>query len=171
MEYRIQSIKGQPGRTTYFVERKFGNLLLFADKLETLDYDFYKSRGGVYLQYIEDLKQLSNVHSELFSKLGAVAVSVEGFEKEPQALAVREYCKGLDKEIHIFDYNGGAIASFEQAGKKVWILGNQFYFSRQEKIFLNTEDVTDDLLDKAEDKDVSLVLCSWHEANSVLELD
>jgi hypothetical protein len=170
MEYRIQSIQGQPGRTTYFVERKFGNLLLFADKLETLDYDFYKSRGGVYLQYIEDLQQLSQVHTEIFNKLGATAVSVQKFSEEPEPLAVREYCGGLDKEIKIFPFQGASIASFDQLGKKVWILGNQFYFSRQEKIFLNTEDITDDLLDQAEAKDVSLVLCSWHEANSVLEL-
>ena len=175
MDLGINRIIQTPSRSCYFIKRDFGNLIAFADALTNADYDFLKSKGGVYKQFIEDKELISLAQCELFKRFGSQCVLIDGtsasnldHEKVPIEIFGRDY---FDHSLHFSKTRwGGHALSFKQGKDKVIILGKDFYLKDKGVLLVNNSTVDESFYETAENNKISWIFSCNHESEAFIKL-
>ncbi len=70
----IHTFKDHNGRAAYFIPRKYGNYLIFNFDFTLQDYEFLKSKGGVWRQLSLSSMDLTEISLRIFNRFGAYNV-------------------------------------------------------------------------------------------------
>ena len=108
----------------YFVERNFGNLLIYPRYLDSIQHEIFKQRGGIYRQL--DIKMGNQeITKRLFEIYGAALV-LNNNDKDIQFLT-EEF--GIDMYDHFIDYSVYGVLIFQDK-KTILFLNDQFIYDR-----------------------------------------
>lgn len=175
MDLGIHRISQTPTRSCYFIKRDFGNILAFADALTHADYDFLKSKGGVYKQFIESTKLISLAQCELFKRFGSQCViNDNSIEKADDHNKVPVETFGQDYFDHSLHFSktkwGGQALSFKQGKQKIMVLGHDFHLNQRGSLFINEALIGESFYETAEANNISWMFCCSHEDHSYIRL-
>lgn len=104
----------------YFVERSFGNLLIYPRHLDSIDNKIFKSRGGIYRQLDIEMGNHFNIQ-RLFEVYGAALV-LDTDEKDIRFLTEQF---GVDMYDHYLEYNEYGVVAYQD--KKSYLFLNDKY--------------------------------------------
>ena len=108
----------------YFVERNFGNLLIYPRYLDSIEHDIFKQRGGVYRQLDVLMGNESNL-KRIFEIYGAALVLNN--DQKHRDFLTEEF--GVDMYDHFIDYCEHGILIFQD--KKTYLfLNDKYLFDR-----------------------------------------
>lgn len=167
----IHQFKINDHQCSYFIERMFGNYLIFSDYIRETNYDFLKSKGGLYKQFMESPTHIDEIHGKIFDKYGAYAVG--DFLKEifHAKLPVERYgIDYVDPDLRYISQGSAKKIFLTQMNKPIMILGSEFYLSSDDKIFLNNTDITEKLTQEIIQKKIEFTLFTRFECSSHLTL-
>jgi hypothetical protein len=160
----VHQIKIDQHRSSYFIERPFGNYLVFSDHLQTIDEDFFISRGGIYKQFIQSSSNIGEVQGKLFNRFGAYGVG-DALEYQVNAyLPMQRVVKDFNDPAFRFESHGEAKKFLiDQRGKKILILGNEFYLNEVQKVILRDKDWTKQLVEQVQSREIDFVFFSHYD--------
>ena len=175
MNLGVCKIEKNANSTAYFVQRSFGNYLIYPDALTTIDVDFLKSRGGVYRQLIHKVKLISLAQAQVFVKFGASAVvSKNQKTEEIDSMPLEIYGVSFkDPSIKLNQTDFGCCYwMMKQKDKKVIFLNPEIYFDKNETVLLEGRDITEKFFDYFENIGASYLFFSeHHEENHYISLE
>lgn len=154
--------------SSYFVQRDYGNLLIFSDALASIDHDFLKSRGGLYRQFIEDRSLISLAQCELFTTFGAAAVGKFNTESYHPKLKLERF--GEEYSDHSIKFNrstfGGQVLGLKQSDDKVAFIGRDFYLDEQGEVTCGNQKLGEAFFDVFEENQTSWLFFAHHAKNN-----
>ena len=104
----------------YFVERSFGNLLIYPRHLDSIDHDIFKSRGGIYRQM--DIEMGNQFNTKRLFEIYGAALVLNNDQKDIEFLT-EEF--GVDMYDHFIDYNQFGVVVY--LDKKSYLFFNDRY--------------------------------------------
>ncbi len=129
---------------SYFIERPFGNYLIFSDKLENIQSDFFRSKGGIYKQFIENVDELQPTQAKLFQEFGSYGVGLFEGEKFHEYLPLESYgATYADPLVKFVEQDHGKLVYFAQKNSRVIIFGKDFYLTESGEILLHRKALND----------------------------
>ena len=175
MDLGIHRIPQTQLRSCYFIRRDFGNIIAFADALTNTDYEFLKSKGGVYKQFIENADLISLAQCELFKRFGSQCVIFDSLtDKTADHKKVPIETFGQDYFDHTLHFSktrwGGQALSFKQGENKVMILGQDFHLDSKGALSINNSLIEESFFETAEANKISWIFCCNHEAEAYIKL-
>jgi|GEM_PF-2570976 len=169
MNLGVHKITKNSNSSAYFVQRSFGNYLIYPDALATIDVDFLKSRGGVYRQLINKVELISLAQAQVFIKFGASAVvPKEEKAKETDSMPLEVYGESFkDPSIKLNKASFGACYwMMKQKDKKVIFLSPELYLDKNEVVLLDGKDISDEFYDYFENIGASYLFFTEHQEES-----
>ncbi len=175
MNLGVHKITKNSNSTAYFVQRSFGNYLIYPDALASIDVDFLKSRGGVYKQFISKVELISLAQVQVFIKFGASAVvGADQKDKETDSMPIEVYGEGFKDpsiKLNIASF-GASYWMMKQKDKKVIFLSPELYFDKDEIVLLKGKDISEDFYTYFESIGASyLFFTEHHEESHYITLD
>ena len=158
-------------RSAFFVERPFGNYLIFSDHLKSTDFEFIKSKGGVYKQFFESSSSINKYHAKIFDLYGAPAVVNAVFEIQNEHLPVERIGIEFADPSFEFDFSENSKKFiFKQRGENVMILGEDYYLNSENNILFKNKDITREILNQIVLKDIKYVFFTHFEKSAFYEI-
>lgn len=146
MNLGIHKFADKKGTASYFVQRRYGNYLLFSENCDQYNYEFIKSKGGIYKQFIENTDDIKESQGKLFDIYGAAAVGHFSPEPTHPRLPLEAFNKDfIDKEIRFPEFENRKHILLKQMSKKVVFFGKAYYLRSDGRVFVNTQDHTQKL--------------------------
>ncbi len=172
MSLGVHQIKNYNGHSSFFVQRSYGNYLIFADGLQDIDYQFFKSKGGVYRQFFIGLDHVTEANAQLFKKFGAIGVGYFAAESFNERLPLERFKKDFcDHQIKFISNNEHCFITLKQNNKKMMFMGDIYRKTLNGRIFKNDKDCTDQVHELFKLRGVHLALFQRHEGDALLDVD
>lgn len=167
----IHQFKNYSGSSSFFVQREFGNYLFCADFLHEFDYDFFKSKGGVYRMFLESPKNISKTHASIFVRFGAAAVfssrdQLPGSADLPCEVFGDEFVDHTLRWVHRDQFNCVLI---KQKGKKIAFFGSSCRLGSLGRVFDGENEITEPVLQFMQSQQISFGFFARHEGNAFLQ--
>jgi len=169
MTFGIHQFKNSKNSASYFVERPFGNLLIFSDDLNDIDHEFIKSKGGLFRQYFESFEGITSLNKKLFKIYGAKGIGNWIDEKfDPEIALERFNIDFSDPSLNFYIQGASKYIVLKQGSKKVALLGSSFLLKANGDILCLGHDHTESMLNKLKNDSVDLLYFTSFESQSSL---
>lgn len=127
----IHQISFQEYYSSYFVPRNYGNYLFFSELFKGGHDAFFKSKGGLYKQFVASSDPSTSAMQELFVKFGCSAVSLKSEERFELKLRWERWPDDFyDDQVEFFWFDPFCAIGCRQAQKRIIFLGPQTFFDR-----------------------------------------
>ncbi len=169
MSFGVHQFIHSTGRASYFVERPFGNILVFSDDIEQVDHDFVKAKGGLFRQYFESPEGVNSLNRQLFRIYGAKAVGCWSQEAFDHAIVLERF--GIDFSDPSIKFKTQGEAKYlviSQKSKKMAVMGSSFDLKATGEIMVLGHEQTDNILTKLKNDSVDIVFFSSFEKENSL---
>lgn len=172
MSLGIHQIKNYNGHSSFFVQRSYGNYLIFGDGLQGVDYELLKSKGGVYRQFFTSLDHVTEANAQLFKKFGAAGVGYfpeNSFnERIPLEIFKKDFC---DHQIKFISNEQDCFMTLKQNDKKMMFMGGLYRKTLSGRIFKQGEDRTEQVYKLFKERGIHLALFQRHEGEALLDIN
>ena len=154
----------------YFIKRPFGNLLLFADELHSIDESVYflmSSSGGLAKIILESTTSINDLHGKLFDQYGASIVcntEREHFDLRAKVQRLKDFADPQLKFIFTPHYN---LIILNQKKLKVMIAGNMIFYDGKQ-IFSKQQNITSFIHELQVQEKIDLIYFTHFQKNSAL---
>ena len=140
--------------------------------MQEMDYEFLKSRGGVYRTFLESLSSINRTHIDLFSRFGASVVCSPDEEEpfHPKVPVEVNNDQFYDHSLEWGTYSTGKNVVMEQRGRKVIFLGREMRLTQEMKVMFGDHDKTDEFLDFMKQQQIAYGFFCRHEGHALLEV-
>jgi hypothetical protein len=165
----VHQFKNYPGSSSFYIQRNYGHYIVFADFLQNMDYEFFKSKGGVYRQFLADPSNINQTHIEIFSRFGA-SIVVKNTDKSllhPDIPIEFFNDDFFDHTLKWFYSDLIECVMMLQRGKKILFFGPSYRLTDQMMILKNDEDITESLQPFFQEHGVSYCFFNRHEGEAI----
>lgn len=145
----IHQLKIDDGHCAYFIERNYGNYVIFADALTYANFSFFESRGGIYKLFFDSTSNINNEHKKYFDTYGAYAVGNQKREEFSEHLPIERMGQEFsDPDLIFGQFKSGKYIELFQRGESVLFLSDDFILRENNEITLKGENITHDFNEK-----------------------
>jgi hypothetical protein len=169
MSLGVHRVEKSPHSSAYFVQRYFGNYLIYPDALASYNEDLFKSRGGVYRQLLHSLDLISMSQVQLFRVFGASAVLHKKLKgSDTDTMPVEFFGDDfIDPTVKLNTGSwGGTYWMMKQGDEKVVFVDPDHFFSSSDQVLFHEKTITDEFFDYMESAGASYVFFSDHDEGS-----
>lgn len=169
MKIGVHQIVKNANASSYFVQRSYGNYLVYSDALTATNTDFFKSKGGVYRQFIQKVEHISLEQVQLFKRFGAAAVTLSSLEAAPFSPHIKielfsdDFVDPTVKFGHV--KWGGSMIHMKQGDEKVTFVSPEYYYKSNGEVICEAKDCSEELFESLDGQGVSWVFFSEHDEN------
>lgn len=154
----------------YFVKRPFGNLLLFSDHLNEIsknEHDLFKSFGGISKNILESTQSINDTHRLIFRKYGANIVCDTIIKHFDKGAKVERLMDLVEPQIEFIFTQHYKFIILKQDPKKIMFVGKDILL-KSDRILCQKKDITDQLIQIQEEKNVDLIYFTRHHGHSAI---
>lgn len=131
---------------SYFLERPFGNIIIYADEVHHVYSDLITSKGGLAHMFFSHCKKATQTHQKYFSLYGSDGVAIDETKNQEDTIPIRIFGQNYtDPQITKRVYKDNHVLEISQKGKKLTILNKDFHLTASKEIILEQKDITADL--------------------------